>query len=339
MNDLRGWRLCCAGVLGGLLVAITAGDAAAEPPLCQGKDLLAELAKTNGALASSVRAAGDAVPNTRAILWRIERDGTEPSHLFGTMHSTDPRITAMPEPARAALAQARTVALEGASTAEAILSAMQSRRDLFAMPPGETLSRHLSAHEVERLDRAARDRGASAALLDQVQPWLIALMLAEPPCERARINFGLEWLDARIEADGRWQGADVVGLETIDEALGWLASIPLELQLVQLKATLTMDGEAEDYHETLVRLYLERRLGEALPLVLAMSEDKQIPRRSIDDFQKRVLDERNLVMRDRALPFIEKGGAFIAVGALHLSGDTGLVALLRLTGYNVTPID
>ena len=40
-----------------------------------------------------------------------------------------------------------------------------------------------------------------------------------------------------------------------------------------------------------------------------------------------------------ALPLIEEGGAFIAVGALHLSGDTGLVALLRRTGYKVTPVD
>ena len=115
--------------------------------------------------------------------------------------------------------------------------------------------------------------------------------------------------------------------------------MPLELQLIQLKAMLTMGTEAEDYRETLVRLYLERRLGDIWPLTLAMSEDKQLARRFIDEFQRRLFDERNLVMRDRALPLIEKGGAFIAVGALHLSGDTGLVALLRLTRLKVTPVD
>jgi uncharacterized protein YbaP (TraB family) len=323
-----------------LLVVLTPGEAAAEPPLCRGKDLVAELAKTNGAVAATVKAAGDAVANARAILWRIERDGTAPSHLFGTMHSTDPRVTAMPEPARAALAQARAVAIEATGAdVQAMLGPTQGRRDLFAMPPGEGLSHHLGAREVERLDRAARERGASAAALDQIQPWLVALMLAEPPCERARLGFGLEMLDARIEAAGRQQGADVVSLEAIDEMLARFTSMPLELQLVQLKAMLTIDAEAEDYHETLVRLYLERRLGETWPLMLALSEDKQIARRLVDDFQRRLLDERNLVMRDRALPLIEKGGAFIAVGALHLSGDTGLVALLRLTGYKVTPVD
>jgi uncharacterized protein YbaP (TraB family) len=251
------------------------------------------------------------------------------------MHSTDPRITAMPEPARAALAQARTVAVELAgANAQAMLSAIRHRPDLVAMPPGDGLSRHLDARELERLDRAARDMGYSAARLDQVQPWLITQMLAQPACEAARLDFGIAILDQRIEAAAREEGADVVGLETLDEQLG----DSLELQLIELKGILTMRGEAEDYRETLVRLYLERRVGEMWPLMLALSEDKPIARRFIDHNQRR-LDERNRVMRDRALPLIEKGGAFIAVGVLHLSGDTGLVALLRVTGYKVTPVD
>ena len=89
----------------------------------------------------------------------------------------------------------------------------------------------------------------------------------------------------------------------------------------------------------MVRLYLERRLGETWPLILAMSEDKEIARRVIDDVQLRLVNERNLVMRDRALPYIERGGVFVAVGALHLSGDGGLVTLLRQRGYVVTPVD
>lgn len=129
-------------------------------------------------------------------------------------------------------------------------------------------------------------------------------MFASTPCEHARIASGLEVLDDRIEAAGRKQGADVVGLETIDEQLRSLASMPLELQLIRLKAILAMDAEAEDYEETLVRLYLERRLGDIWPLMLALSEDKEIARRFIDDFQKRLLDERNLVIRGPQPPHL-----------------------------------
>jgi uncharacterized protein YbaP (TraB family) len=44
-------------------------------------------------------------------------------------------------------------------------------------------------------------------------------------------------------------------------------------------------------------------------------------------------------MRDAAEPLLQDGSAFIAVGALHLVGPTGLVALLRERGYTVTAVE
>ena len=43
--------------------------------------------------------------------------------------------------------------------------------------------------------------------------------------------------------------------------------------------------------------------------------------------------------RDAAELLLEKGNAFIAVGALHLVGSTGLVAVLRARGYTVTAVE
>lgn len=40
-----------------------------------------------------------------------------------------------------------------------------------------------------------------------------------------------------------------------------------------------------------------------------------------------------------AEPLLTQGGAFIAVGALHLPGKQGLVALLRQAGYAVTAVE
>ena len=48
-------------------------------------------------------------------------------------------------------------------------------------------------------------------------------------------------------------------------------------------------------------------------------------------------ETRNLRMVARSLPILRDGGAFVAVGALHLPGDTGFVSLLRDKGYTVTP--
>ena len=52
-----------------------------------------------------------------------------------------------------------------------------------------------------------------------------------------------------------------------------------------------------------------------------------------------LITDRNLRMRDRMLPLLEKGRAFIAVGALHLIDRNGLVELLRTAGYKLTPVN
>jgi uncharacterized protein YbaP (TraB family) len=43
-------------------------------------------------------------------------------------------------------------------------------------------------------------------------------------------------------------------------------------------------------------------------------------------------------MAANAEPYLAKGNAFIAVGAMHLPGKDGLVELFRQAGYRVEPV-
>jgi uncharacterized protein YbaP (TraB family) len=67
------------------------------------------------------------------------------------------------------------------------------------------------------------------------------------------------------------------------------------------------------------------------------------PGRAVSDppaaFLDRLLDRRSARMYRRALPLVEKGGAFIAVGAAHLPGPAGLAQRFRDGGYEVTAVD
>jgi uncharacterized protein YbaP (TraB family) len=55
-------------------------------------------------------------------------------------------------------------------------------------------------------------------------------------------------------------------------------------------------------------------------------------------FDQRLLYDRNPRMVERMQPQLQAGSAFIAVGALHLYGDKGLLRLLERAGYRVTRV-
>ncbi len=55
----------------------------------------------------------------------------------------------------------------------------------------------------------------------------------------------------------------------------------------------------------------------------------------VEEFNRQILDVRNIRMADRSVKFLNAGKSFIAVGVAHLPGETGLVNQIRLRGFEV----
>ena len=53
---------------------------------------------------------------------------------------------------------------------------------------------------------------------------------------------------------------------------------------------------------------------------------------------QKLLTERNHTMVERMGPVLEKGNAFIAIGAMHLPGEEGVLALLDQQDYKISRI-
>jgi uncharacterized protein YbaP (TraB family) len=51
-----------------------------------------------------------------------------------------------------------------------------------------------------------------------------------------------------------------------------------------------------------------------------------------------LLNARNVTFANTAEAELQKGGVFMAVGASHIAGEAGMVALLQRRGYRVTRI-
>jgi uncharacterized protein YbaP (TraB family) len=324
----------------GLLVG-TAKASAETGGVCKGESLVTRLAANDPEALKAARAEAAAVPNGRGLLWKLEKPGIEASWLFGTMHITDPRVTRMPDPARLAFEQAETVVIETVDILDPVKAqtALLARPELTMFTDGNTLISYLDTSDAELVEAELARRGIPLALVSRMKPWMIAGMLALPQCELDRKAGGVEFLDIKIASDAKRAGKTLLGLETIGEQMSAMADLPIEFHVRGLVETIRLAELMPDIMATMTELYIAGEIAQIMPTIMAAG-----PQANAEDiggyaeFEKRIVLMRNHLMAERAAPVLARGNAFIAVGALHLPGNEGLVSLLQKAGYTVTAV-
>jgi uncharacterized protein YbaP (TraB family) len=312
-------------------------EARADTATCSGRDLLAEIETSDPATYERLRAEAAAVPNGAGLLWKVEKQGVDPSFLFGTMHLTDPRVIDLTEAARTAYTEAGTVVIETTDILDQskMVETMMKRPELMMYTGAETLTSGLPPEKAAAIETALQDRGIPPASVRKMKPWLLAASLALPACEMARKAAGLPVLDVKLAADAKTDGKPVAGLETMIDQLEAMASLPEDFHVDGLIATLDLADRIDDVFETMVTLYEREEIGMIWPLFRTVLPQEDVS--GYEAFERVMIDTRNETMLRNALPHLETGSAFIAVGALHLPGEKGLVEMLRRAGYTVSP--
>ena len=315
-----------------LVAAPPAAAATDAPPACGGRDIAVGLD-----LAAARAARADDLSDGQGLLWRIERDGVAPSYLFGTIHSTDDGAAAIARRAAEVAAQAKIVATElggpfdavdrGALAAKLLGAAIDRDDDTF-LPDlvgaaGASVEALLAAH------------GVPKEMAHHLKLWFLAASVEAPSCEQAREQAGRPEVDEIVAEAGAAAKIPVIGLETADEQLAALAAAPPALSATLLMTSARMPQLDDDAYATMVRLYHDGRPAEMIAVVDALPELTPAERAAERKFDDLLLIGRNETMAERAAPLVAKGGAFIAVGALHLPGKGGLIARFRAMGYRV----
>jgi len=324
-----------------LLIAGLASTAASEELTCQGRSLMQ---KAEATFPEGYRRAVEAaakVPNGDHVFWEIKGEGSRrPSWLFGTIHVNDDRVRDLPPPVAAALQSAVAVAVEIAATeSRDIWTAMSNSPELLYMPDGREVWPLLKPDIERRLRAKLETIGADLSRAGRVQPWLLSGILSASKCSLSPRNRRKKALDGLIVEVARKNGAKVVGLETIEEQMAEMARTPLDAQVAALAIQARSKESPEDVIETLIDLYLSRRIGLVGELAW-IGPDEDVALAAIySEHSDRSMKERNVRMVERSAKLLADGGAFIAVGAGHLPGEGGLVELVRRAGYTVSPVD
>lgn len=264
----------------------------------------------------------------RGLLWRVAKRGQPPSHVFGTIHDTDARVAELPAPAAAAFAHARTLLVEflpDAYTRERFTEA--------ALLPGrETLEEKIGADDFQRVVEALRPSGLDREVIGKLKPWGALLNLRHSAADAP------ESLDARLIGEARARRLAVFQMEGVEEQIFAFDECPMATQVALLKHTLAHRDELVQLEDETVRAYVARDLGAIWRLRERFIARYPEVAAHQAIMTKRLLYDRSVVMAYRVQQELRRGEAFVAVGALHLHGAKGVLALLEADGYRATRV-
>lgn len=275
--------------------------------------------------------AAESLRNGQGLLWQVARDGKPLAHVFGTIHLADPEIIALPAPVAAAFQAATSLSVE------AILddAATQALGQAMALPPDRNLQDLVPAEVFGKAAVAAQPYGLQPVHLNRLKPWALAMLITVPREEILRRSTGQPALDVWLTQQARAGGKTVRGLETIGEQVAVFDSLPADEQAAFLSAAAIDVPQKQRLMAAMKEAYLRRDI-EAVRKA-AQDGTPESERAAADKLEHGLIDQRNQRMVERMKGSFD-GRAFIAIGALHLPGESGVIALLQREGYTVTRV-
>ena len=287
-----------------------------------------QIAKADMACESLVLAKPEQiVPDRHAkgLLWKIHRLGLEPSYLYGTMHLPDKEITTLSRSVLNALDNAQSVTLE----VKFDVNTFYEMSKAMNYSDGSTFKGKVGDELYSNAMPLLKKYGFDENLANTLKPWSAYLSLSIPPSKG-----GLP-LDMVILNRGKRFGAKIYGLETLEEQLGIFDKMPDEDQVQLLKDTVCNYTVFQKDILEMKELYLKQDLA-GLAFMAEKYEPDQEDR--YKELMENLITKRNFKMVERMQTRLIEGNAFIAVGALHLPGEEGILGLLEKDGFIVTPV-
>jgi uncharacterized protein len=264
------------------------------------------------------------------LVWQV-RGAAGTVYIAGSMHLLRPADATLPAGFDLAYREAEKLVMEidVDDLDPAAASAFTATHATY--PPGAGLRQALG----ERRWKRARDEFARIGLrietLDRLEPWAAALLYSVAGMTQLGFDPALgveEQLKVRALADRK----DIAGLETLEYQLGLFDALSAEDQARLLE--LTLEDAAGSARE-IDRLTAAWRSGDGRTLArLLLGEYRRFPALYESLVYRR---NRNWVPQVEAL-LQDDDDTLLVVGALHLVGERGLIALLRQRGLAVEPL-
>ncbi len=276
-------------------------------------------------------------PYGEGLIWQAEK-GESRVVVVGTLHIPDRRFDAIVDRLRPEIAASDVLILETTLEDEAEMATLAAERpEMFFLTSGPSLIDLLGPEDWAQLEADLSQLGIPGAVAAKFQPWYASLILAVPTCAMSALQAGEKGLDRRLEEAAAEAGVDAKSLEGAEEVLEIFAGETIEDQLEGLRITLGTQDPENANTSTLVEMYFDEQTRASWEVSRILIDRRGIPdgQAMFDDVETSLLIGRNQAWEAVMPDLIAGGDAVIAVGAAHLSGESGVLRALERAGYEV----
>ncbi|WP_299352305.1 TraB/GumN family protein [uncultured Shimia sp.] len=296
----------------------------------------------------ALKQSAEEVPHASGLLWQVEKNGVT-SVLVGTLHFPDPRLNAIRTRVAPLMRETKNLFLEMTLADEGkFQKRLTSDSSLFLINEGPSLIDRLGEENWEQVTTALEPLGLPGFSVSRYQPWFLGLNLSTPLCVLQAAQSGRLGLDRRLEQEAVALGLPTRSLDTVDGIISALASDPLDVQVTQLEDAIEAGLLGQDPDpQTIIDLYFKEQTqliwtyesfkARNTATQSGMDADKVIAH--LQKVEQDLVTSRNHSWMTVLTEELARAPSTVAVGALHLPGENGLLSLLMAEGFTVSRLE
>ncbi|MEM7401429.1 MAG: TraB/GumN family protein [Pseudomonadota bacterium] len=272
---------------------------------------------------------------TEGVLWKIEKDKEFIGYIFGTIHMNDKRVNEVRKSIIGRFDEMTSFAMESFPSDHYWnpYHGGQMIKGDMTLPRGQTLEGLIGKDLYVRVEDVLLDLGLDKQTIMHLKPWAAMRSFAVKAENTEDMILDYELLD-RAAA----QRKDLYQVESIEEFLVTFYAMPQDVQIKLLEFTLDSYKDMRDTINVMLEAYLEEDLKKMYQVSTSFIPNKPEFEKYRETYLKHVVKDRNVVMEHYMRKPMREKKTFIAIGALHLYGDQGVLALMEKDGYQVTRI-
>lgn len=261
----------------------------------------------------------------KSLLWEISGNGLDkPSYLYGTMHVGDKRAHEFTDSTMIAFKSAKAYAGELNMAEVDQLSLL----NMMKLADGQKLHTLFTDEEWQSIVSYCQSKvHVNPNDFDDYNVFFIYSLIAQGQFK----NQKGQAVDMYFFNEARKSQKKLLGLEKPEEQIAAINSMKLDEQKKMVLDAVSGKGGNSDKDLKRMMKYYGKGDLEAL---LRFSKESDFS----SDFEEALVTKRNHNMAERMAPLMRDQSTFVAVGALHLPGDEGVINLLRKAGYRVRAV-